>query len=79
MLPDLGIAAGEIPVTEVRIRSKAALRTTGGRRREAGDASRYADSWLGDLVNKISKTSRSAPTTIALSATLKAGHWCWPT
>ena len=38
----------------------------------------YADCCLGDFVNTISNTSRPAPTTIALSATLKAGHWCWP-
>ncbi len=38
----------------------------------------YADWWVGDFVNKISNTSNPAPTTIALSATLKAGHWCGP-
>jgi hypothetical protein len=38
----------------------------------------YADCRLGDFVNTISNTSSPAPTTIALSATLKAGHWYWP-
>jgi hypothetical protein len=34
---------------------------------------RHADCWLGDFVNiRISNTSSPAPTTIALSATLKA-------
>jgi hypothetical protein len=33
-----------------------------------------ADCWLGDFANTISNTSKPAPTTIALSATLKAGH-----
>jgi hypothetical protein len=40
----------------------------------------YVDlSCAGDLVNRISMTSKPAPTTMALSATLKAGHWYWPT
>ena len=39
----------------------------------------YADlTWAGGLTNRISMTSRPAPATIALSATLKAGHWYWP-
>ncbi len=35
----------------------------------------YADfSCVGDFVNKISKTNNPAPITMALSATLNAGH-----
>ena len=37
--------------------------------------SAHAVVWVGDFANRISNTSSPAPTTIALSAKLKTGHW----
>jgi len=62
----------------VRIRHHRCLETVVGTILGTIHGTIHADCWLGDLVNTISNTSRQAPTTIALSATLKAGHWCGP-
>ena len=50
-------------------------RDFGGQLQNSAHESGYADlACAGGLTKRISKTSRLAPTTIALSATLKAGH-----